>query len=165
MKVFYNINEGVLEMKGRDLERFWALELRFEFNEDPSIAHRTFNTASIVFEAALSNGHMLSDEMTVWVALHCLLLRCRQRKARTGGRGMMMKRWGKKLDDARRNSYLDTKISDRCNSKSRTYFVSCLVIENGQIIVVFIHDPPNEPLVIPGCYAYCISDFDVFPKR
>ena len=62
---FYDIYEGVLEMKRRNLERFWVLQLRFKFNEDPSVAHRTFNTASIVFEVALSNGHMLSEEMTV----------------------------------------------------------------------------------------------------
>jgi len=52
-------------MKRRKVERLWALQLRFKFNEDPSIAHHAFNMALIVFEAPLSNSHMLSNEITV----------------------------------------------------------------------------------------------------
>ena len=52
-------------MKRRKVERLWVLQLCFEFNKDPSIAHRAFNMAPIVFEAALSNGHMLSNKITV----------------------------------------------------------------------------------------------------
>jgi len=52
-------------MKRRKVERLWALQLHFKFNEDPSITHCAFNMAPIVFEAALSNGHMLSNKITV----------------------------------------------------------------------------------------------------
>ena len=79
-------------MKRRNLKRFWALQL---FNEDPSVANRTFNMAAIVCEAALSNSHMLSDEMTVQVTFHCVLLCCCQRKHIIGGHNIM-KHCGKK---------------------------------------------------------------------
>jgi hypothetical protein len=62
---FYDVYKGVLKVKRGKVERFWPLQSRIEFNQDPSIAHRTFNTALVILEVALSDGHILSDEMTI----------------------------------------------------------------------------------------------------
>jgi len=52
-------------MKRSKVERLWVVHLHFEFNKDPSITHCAFNMALIVFEADLSNSHMLSNKITV----------------------------------------------------------------------------------------------------